>query len=415
MLKNTQTRAFHVMAKPSGSVCNLNCSYCFYLEKEVYYQQHNIMSDNVLETYVRSYIESTYPEDEVAFTWQGGEPALAGLEFYQKAVSLQDKYGAGRKISNSFQTNGILLNDAWCQFFSDNDFLIGLSLEGPAAIHDKYRLTKSGKPTHHRVMRALALLQKHKVKYNVLTCVNRHSAQYPLEIYHFLRDAGVEFIQFIPVVERLADDDALQAGLKLHAPGGDGSRVTPWTVLPADYGHFLISVFEEWRKRDVGSIFVMNIEWAFARFINAPGAVCHHQPTCGRSVIVEHNGDIYACDHYVYPQHRLGNIMGATLAEMIDSAGQVKFGTDKYHSLPRQCRQCRVLQACQGGCPKHRFMRSKEGEPGLNYLCDGFQLYFNHLPRWLKAMTDLIASGRPASDIMIAQQIHTNKSSHQYK
>lgn len=385
MLKNKQIHAFHVMAKPTGSVCNLNCHYCFYLEKEVYYPQPHIMRDNVLESYMRSYIESTYPDDEVAFSWQGGEPALAGLEFYQQAVSLQHKYGAGRKITNSFQTNGILLNEAWCQFFADNDFLIGLSLDGPAAIHDKYRLTRSGKPTHHRVMRALALLQKYKIKYNVLACVNRHSAQYPLEIYHFLRNAGVEFIQFIPVVERLADEYARQAGLKLQAPGGAGEGVTPWSVLPADYGQFLIGIFDAWRKQDIGNIFVMNIEWAFARFMNVPGAICHHQPTCGRSVIVEHNGDIYACDHYVYPQYRLGNIRVNTLAEMIDSDVHKKFGSDKYTSLPRQCRQCPVLQACQGGCPKHRFMRTTAGEAGLNYLCQGFQPYFTYLLHWLSA------------------------------
>lgn len=321
MLQQVPTRAFHVMAKPSGSDCNLNCDYCFYLEKQSLYREKPVthMDDDTLEAYVRHYIAASETQNEVAFTWQGGEPTLLGLDFYRRAVALQAKYGAGRKISNSFQTNGVLLDDEWCAFLAENHFLVGLSLDGPAEIHNQYRVTKGGRPTHKLVMRALTLLQKHHVNYNVLVCVNRTSALQPLQVYDFLCDAGVEFIQFIPVVERLADETAVHAGLKLHAPGDIQGELTEWSVRPDEFGEFLVAIFDHWIKRDVGKIFVMNIEWAFANFVGAPGAVCHHQPTCGRSVIVEHNGDVYACDHYVYSQYRLGNMLQQTIAEMVDS------------------------------------------------------------------------------------------------
>ncbi|EOX8446158.1 anaerobic sulfatase maturase [Salmonella enterica] len=411
MFQNIPTRAFHAMAKPSGSDCNLNCAYCFYLEKHALYNHtpQPRMTDAMLERYVRDYIASVAPEAEVAFTWQGGEPTLLGLEFYRRAVALQAKYGAGRQISNSFQTNGVLLDDAWCEFFVRHHFLIGLSLDGPEEIHNEYRLTKGGRPTHKLVMRALALLQQHGVEYNVLACVNRRSARSAEKIYDFFVASGVEFIQFIPVVERLADESAQQSGLTLHAPGDACGTLTDWSVIPEDYGRFLCAVFDRWITHDVGKVFVMNIEWAFANFVGAPGTVCHHQPTCGRSVVVEHNGDVYACDHYVYPQFHLGNLNEQTFAAMLDSPQQEAFGKDKYTTLPEQCRQCPVLRACWGGCPKHRFALTKEGKPGLNYLCAGFRAYFQHLPPYLKAMADLVAMGRPASDIMHAH-LHYAKS-----
>lgn len=411
MLQQVPTRAFHAMAKPSGSECNLNCDYCFYLEKHALYSSHPTqrMDDATLEAYVRHYIAANESQNEIAFTWQGGEPTLLGLDFYRRAVALQQKFGAGRRISNSFQTNGVLLDDEWCAFLAENQFLVGLSLDGPAEIHNQYRLTKGGRPTHKLVMRALSLLQKHRVNYNVLACVNRTSASEPLRVYDFLCGAGVEFIQFIPVVERLADASAEQAGLTLHAPGEMKGSLTQWSVEPQAYGDFLVAVFNRWVTRDVGRVFVMNIEWAFASFVGAPGAVCHHQPTCGRSLVVEHNGDVYACDHFVYPQYRLGNLHEDTFASMVDSPSQVAFGKDKYSTLPAQCRECKVLKACWGGCPKHRFMLTASGEPGLNYLCAGFQHYFSHLPPYLKAMADLLASGRPASDIMRANLVMVKK------
>ncbi|MGL5242493.1 MAG: anaerobic sulfatase maturase [Kluyvera ascorbata] len=411
MLQQQPVRAFHAMAKPSGSECNLNCAYCFYLEKHALYpsQPTSRMNDATLEAYIRHYIAASSPQDEVAFTWQGGEPTLLGLDFYRRAVALQQQYGGGRRISNSFQTNGVLLDDEWCAFLAGHGFLVGLSLDGPADIHNQYRVTKGGRPTHKMVMRALALLQKHRVAYNVLACVNHASAREPLKVYDFLCDAGVEFMQFIPVVERLADASAAASGLTLHAPGDMKGGLTPWSVRPEAYGDFLVAVFERWRQRDVGRVFVMNVEWAFASFVGAPGAICHHQPTCGRSLAVEHNGDVYACDHFVYPQYRLGNLHHDTFASMVDAPEQERFGQAKYRTLPKQCRECRVLKACWGGCPKHRFRLTAEGEPGLNYLCAGFQRYFGHLPPYLKVMAALLANGRPASDIMRANLVQGKK------
>lgn len=411
MLQQVSTRAFHAMAKPSGSDCNLNCDYCFYLEKHALYPSQSLprMDDATLEAYVRHYIAASEPQNEVAFTWQGGEPTLLGLDFYRRAVALQQQYGAGRTISNSFQTNGVLLDEEWCHFLAQHQFLVGLSLDGPAAIHNQYRVTKGGRPTHKLVMRALGLLQKHRVNYNVLACVNHTSVREPVPIYDFLCEAGVEYIQFIPVVERMADETAMKAGLTLHAPGEMKGSLTAWSVPAEEYGGFLIAVFNRWLQRDVGRVFVMNIEWALASFVGAPGTVCHHQPTCGRSLAVEHNGDIYACDHFVYPEFRLGNLHSDTFASMVDSSVQEQFGKDKYTRLPTQCRECKVLKACWGGCPKHRFSLTAAGEPGLNYLCAGYQRYFRHLPPYLKAMAELLANGRPASDIMRANLIKVSR------
>ena len=407
------TRHFHAMAKPSGADCNLRCTYCFYLEKKALYEHapRPRMSHELLETYVRDYIASIDEDDEVAFTWQGGEPTLLGLDFYRRAVELQLRYGRGRRISNSFQTNGLLLDDEWCAFLAEYNFLVGLSLDGPAHIHNEYRLTAGGGPTHDKVMAALRRLQKHGVGCNVLACVNARSSREPLRVYEFLREAGAEFIQFLPVVERLADERAAGLGLALHGPGasGDEARVTPWSVAPEDYGRFLSDIFDCWVHRDVGKIFVMNFEWALANFMGRPGAVCHHRPTCGRSVAVEHNGDVYACDHYVYPEYRLGNILEKPFAVMLDSPAQQRFGTDKFERLPKQCRQCKVLAGCYGGCPKLRFAKSEDGEPGLNYLCAGFRHFFNHTAPWLKAISNLIEDGRPVSEIMGVSLIYKDK------
>ncbi|UIF89950.1 anaerobic sulfatase maturase [Cupriavidus sp. UYPR2.512] len=401
------------MAKPSGSDCNLDCAYCFYLEKASLYpgERKRRMQDDVLAAYVRDYIASHLPGSEVAFTWQGGEPTLLGLDFYRRAVELQQRFGAGRTITNSFQTNGLLLDDAWCAFFARHDFLIGLSLDGPADIHDAYRVTAGGQPSHALVLRALGKLQAHGVRFNVLACVNRRSAREPLLVYEFMRTHGVRHIQFIPVVERLpaAADSAI--GLTLHAPGGKvlapalpgaAASLTEWSVLPADYGNFLNAIFDAWVRRDVGTVHVMNFEWALANYMGEPGAACHHQPTCGRAVVVEHNGDVYACDHYVYPAHRLGNLSAASLADMVESAAQHAFGQDKLRSLPAQCRTCKMLKGCWGGCPKHRFTATRDGEAGLNYLCEGYYGFFSHVAPYLRALSDLIRGGRPASDIMRA-------------
>ncbi|SCV01827.1 regulator of arylsulfatase activity [Cupriavidus necator] len=406
-------KPFHAMAKPSGSDCNLDCAYCFYLEKEALYpaERKRRMQDDVLAAYVRNTIASHPAGSEVAFTWQGGEPTLLGLDFYRRAVALQQRFRAGRSVSNSFQTNGLLLDDAWCAFFAENDFLLGLSLDGPADIHDAYRVTTGGQPTHALVMRALEKLQAHGVRHNVLACVNRRSSAEPLRVYEFLRARGVRHIQFIPVVERLpgAADSAI--GLTLHGPGGkvlaqalpvSSGGLTEWSVLPAAYGNFLNAIFDAWVRRDVGDIHVMNFEWALANFMDEPGAACHHQPTCGRAVAVEHNGDVYACDHYVYPAYRLGNISTTSLAQMIESPAQHAFGQDKLSSLPGQCRKCKMLKGCWGGCPKHRFTTTQDGEPGLNYLCEGYYGFFGHVAPYLRTMADLLRAGRSASDITSA-------------
>lgn len=405
-------RAFHAMAKPSGPDCNLDCAYCFYREKEALYGQarRHRMSDETLETYVRKYIES-FPEGQpVPFTWQGGEPTLNGLDFYRRAVKLQERYRRGRLINNSFQTNGVLLDDDWCDFFRRHDFLIGLSLDGPADIHDACRPTVSGRSSHAAVLRALNLLIKHGVKYNVLACVGRLSSREPRRVYEFLREVGVEFIQFQPIVERLPEAGEKALGLKLHGPGNreTAGEVTDCSVGSLDYGQFLNSIFDYWIKHDVGRVFVMNFEWALANFMGQPGTVCHHQPTCGRSLVVEHNGDVYACDHYVYPEYRLGNLMEQGFAEMVDSQRQEEFGRAKFTALSGQCRSCQVVRGCWGGCPKHRFLTTEDGEP-LSYLCAGHRHFLAHLTPYLKAMSDLLTSGRPASDIMGAKLVFVNR------
>ncbi|UQZ91260.1 anaerobic sulfatase maturase [Deltaproteobacteria bacterium Smac51] len=394
------------MAKPSGPDCNLDCAYCFYREKETFYgqAQRHRMSDAMLENYVRQYIESSSEGELVPFTWQGGEPTLNGLDFYRRAVALQTRYAQGRPISNSFQTNGVLIDEAWAAFFKEHNFLIGLSLDGPADIHDACRPTVSGRSSHAAVERALKLLQRHGVDYNALACVGRLSSRDPLRVYEYLREAGVEFIQFIPIVERRPELDEAAQGLKLHGPGGraSGEEVTDWSVRPQDYGLFLNCIFDYWVKNDVGRTFVMNFEWALANFMGRPGTVCHHQPTCGRSVVVEHNGDVYACDHYVYPEYRLGNLAGQSFTAMLDAPAQEEFGRNKYSTLSDQCRKCKVLKGCWGGCPKHRFTTNAQGE-AVNYLCPGLFDFFGHLSPYLRALADLINSGRPASDIMEAK------------
>lgn len=412
-------RPFHLMAKPSGSACNLDCTYCFYLEKQkLYPDSRQRMSDEILEAYTRSYLQAHPAGQPVVFAWQGGEPTLLGLDFYRRALALQQQYGKGRQIQNTFQTNGTLLTDEWCRFLAQHDFLVGLSLDGPAEIHDHYRLGKDGKATHARVLQALELLKQHRVQYNVLACVNRLSSQHPLEVYHFLREHGVEFVQFIPIVERPPQGQYVQLGLTHSGPTPLQSAatrtstisvqpetmVTQWSVLPEDYGKFLAAIFAEWVTKDVGRVFVMNFEWALAAYMDAPGAVCVHQPTCGSAAIMEHNGDVYSCDHYVYPEYRLGNILEKSLTAMMQSPEQSHFGHAKEDALPKQCRECRVLKACWGGCPKHRFVAAADGRGGLNYLCKGYTHFFTAILPHVKAFAELIRAGRDPAEIMHLQR-----------
>lgn len=397
----------HLMAKPVGPACNLDCSYCFYTEKRVLFpgQTGARMSDETLDAYIREYIASQ-KAPEILFTWQGGEPTLAGLDFFRKAVRLQKKYAAGKRISNSLQTNGTLLNDEWCRFLKANNFLVGISLDGPEHIHDRHRVDRKGTPTFGRVMKGLALLQKHAVEYNVLSSISREASAHPLEIYHFFKGNGVQFIQFIPIIERKPDAAAVELGLRHGSPPSPDKQdieftdVTPWSVEPLPFGDFLIQMFDEWVQNDVGAIHVMNFEWSLASWMGLPATICIFSETCGDSWIIEQNGDIFLCDHFVYPLYRLGNITETGLSAMEGSAPHREFGAVKELAVPSVCEKCEVRFACNGGCPKHRFKRSADGEPGLNYLCDGYKKYFRHIHRYMKVMRQLIENGLPAAKVM---------------
>lgn len=401
---NLETQGFHMLAKPSGPICNLNCHYCFYTEKEALFSSTSRfrMSDEILEEFIRQYIRAQ-DVPEIPFVWQGGEPTLMGLDFYKKVIEFQKKYGEGKRITNSLQTNGTLLNEEWCQFLAKHHFLVGLSLDGPEHIHDRYRVDRGGQPTFHKVLRSLRLLKKYKVNFNVLACVTKFSSLYPLEIYRFFKDEGVEFIQFIPIVERLANTQAKELGLRHATPTSmkeDEVHLSPWTVDAEKYGDYLITIFEEWVRSDVGSVNVMNFESSLVSWMGLPATVCIFSETCGRAAIVEHNGDVYSCDHYMYPDYKLGNIQSETFNEMINSAKQFQFGQAKKTTLPKYCQNCEVKFACHGECPKHRFITTPDGELGLNYLCGGYKKYFHHIHRYMKVMVQLLENGLPASKIM---------------
>ncbi|MDP8248426.1 MAG: anaerobic sulfatase maturase [Candidatus Tritonobacter lacicola] len=403
--KPAQKLVAHLMAKPAGPDCNLNCGYCFYLEKEALFPEGGRyrMSDEVLETYIRKTAEyQTVPE--LLYAWQGGEPTLMGIDFFRKAVELEKRYAGGRRIANTLQTNGILIDDEWCRFLAENKFLVGLSLDGPKDVHDRYRKDRGGEPTFDRVMRAMDLLKKHGVEFNILACVTRESAKRPLDVYRFFKEQGVRFIQLIPIVERMPDTESERLGLKLGMPASidnsDEPNVTPWTMIPEDYGDFLIGVFDEWVKNDIGSVFIMNFEWFVVNWMGMLQANCFFSERCGQAVIVEHNGDVYSCDHFVYPKYRLGNILAGEPGEMIDSEKQLRFGAVKEESLPKYCRECDFLFACRGECPKHRFLKTPDGEPGLNYLCTGYKKFFNHVRPYMDAIVQTIRMGCPAEKVM---------------
>ena len=397
---------FHLMAKPAGPACNLGCDYCFYREKINFFSEDNDfrMSDEILEAYTREYIRSQ-PGDTVVFEWQGGEPTLAGLDFFQRALNFQKQYNTGKQISNSLQTNGILLDDEWCAFLKKNNFLVGLSLDGPEAIHNTHRKDKNGYPTFSKVFSALKLMQKHRIDVNVLAAVTRESSKHPLEIYRFFREANVRFIQFIPVVERNADPKARQLGIPLAVPPSitqveTSTAVTPWSVKPHQFGEFLIRIYDEWIRHDVGEIFVMNFEWSLGAWAGTRPGMCHFSAQCGQNLIMEHNGDIFSCDHFMYPDFCIGNIREWELLEKIQSRKQIAFGEAKETGLPEYCRRCKVLFACRGGCPKHRFSVTPEGKPGLNYLCPGFKHFFEHIRPSMERMLALIYERKPVSLIM---------------
>ena len=387
----SQPRAFHVMAKPRGSICNLDCQYCFYLKKEkLYPDAHFRMSPELLETYTRQYIEAQNVP-EITFAWQGGEPTLMGLDFFKQAVALQEKYRRpGMTIHNAFQTNGTLLDDAWGEFLHQHNFLIGLSIDGPRELHDTYRLDKGGRPTFERVVKAAELLKKHKVDFNTLTCVNAANAGRGLEVYRFLRDElGSQFMQFIPIVER-DNETGYQEGL----------RITSRSVSGPAYGHFLIDIFDEWVRHDIGRVYVQIFDVSLAVWYRQRPGLCIFEETCGLGLAMEFNGDLYACDHFVEPRHHLGNINEQPLNELVNTPQQYRFGMDKRDGLPAYCRACEVRFMCNGGCPKDRILKTPEGEPGLNYLCAGYRAFFNYIDRPMKIMAALLRQQRPPADIM---------------
>jgi uncharacterized protein len=398
---------FHLMAKPIGPICNLDCSYCFYLEKEKLYPtgEHYRMTDEVLEKYVRSYI-TAQDAQEINFAWQGGEPTLMGVDFFRRAVEFQHRHDAGKTISNSLQTNGTLLDDEWGAFLAENKFLIGLSVDGPRKLHDLYRVDKRQKPTFDLVMRGLGFLKKHGVEFNTLTVVHRKNSEHPLEVYRFLKEIGAEHMQFIPLVERRADTQAKGMGLDLAYPPDiagtvdPDSPVTPWSVQSRQYGVFLCAIFDEWVRRDVGSVFVQMFENTLGSWAGMGASTCVFQEKCGRALILEHTGDVYSCDHYMYPEYKVGNITERPLEDIASDPRQVKFGEDKSATLPQYCRECTVRFACNGECPKHRFITTPTGEPGLNYLCAGYKLYFTHVDAPMRAMAEMLARNESPMQIM---------------
>ena len=392
---------YHLMAKPMGAVCNLACKYCFYLEKKSLFKEKEDyrMPYNVLEAYVKNYIE-TQNVPLISFVWQGGEPMLIGIDFYKKAIELQKKYSAGKKITNSIQTNGILMDDEWAVFFKNNNFMVGLSLDGPKHVHDKYRVDTNSNPTFDKVMNALEIFKSHNIEYNILASVSLYSSLYALEIYDFFKSNNIKFIQFTPLVERLPDEKSQTLGFHYSMPNSTQNNVTDFTVDPIKYGDFLISIFDKWVKNDVGEIFVMNFEWALTSWLLLPNTICIFSDKCGGCAVIEHNGDIYSCDHYVYPDYKLGNIVNDDVYKLMTSQKQVDFGESKEKNLPESCKLCDAFFACRGECPRHRFNFFPSGEYNKSYLCDAYQKYFRHIHPYMKAMRQLIENNLPVSDVM---------------
>ena len=383
--------SFHVLTKPTGAICNLDCDYCFFLAKEELYPGSTFrMTERVLDAYI-SQLLASHRTPEVTIAWQGGEPTMMGLDFYRHVLEIVDRHrGPGQVIEHTIQTNATLIDDTWAAFLADHDFLVGVSIDGPAHLHDVYRRDKGGKPTFDRVVRGLRVLQAHGVRWNALTTINHANEDHPLEVYRFLRDdLGAEFIQFIPIVER-------------PSPGGipAGNQVTDRSVSPSGYGTFLSAVFDEWVRRDVGTVFVQMFDTTLANYLNVPGSMCVHARTCGTAVALEHNGDLYSCDHFVEPDHLLGNIIDVPMLELISSPQQVAFGQAKADDLPAYCRSCTVRFACHGGCPKDRFTTTPDGEPGLHYLCPSYKAFFAHVEKPMRFMAGALRTGRLAEDVI---------------
>jgi len=399
-LKLKRPAAFNVMLKPAGPECNLNCTYCYYLEKKKLFPGtgHFRMTEEVLDNFTKQFIEAN-EVPVVNFTWQGGEPALMGLDFYRKALELQKKYSGGKKIENSFQTNGTLLNDDWCKLFADNKILVGISIDGEEHNHDHYRKTVSGGPTFRKVMKGIELLHRHKVEFNTLSTVNDYNVHFASETYRFLKKTGSGFIQFLPVVERIMPQTDT-SGLQLIAPIHGEATVTGWSVGAAEFGTFLITVFDEWVRNDVARYYIQIFDATLANFTGENPGICVFAGTCGDALAMEHNGNLYCCDHFVYPEYLLGNIADKPLKEMAISQQQFDFGVAKRNTLPRQCMKCEVLYACHGECPKHRFALTSDNKPGLNYLCEGYKKFFKHVEPYMEYMARELNNKRPPANVM---------------
>ena len=384
------SRPFYVMAKPAGSRCNLSCSYCYYLEKKKMYDETAgfCMSDDLLDLFTRQYIEAqTMPE--VLFTWHGGEPLLRPLSFYEKALELQRRYAGGRRTDNCIQTNGTLLNDEWCRFFRDNGFLVGISIDGPRRFHEPMRGA-----SFDRVLRGIDLLEKQGVEWNAMAVVNSQNVDCPVEFYRFFKSIGCRFLQFTPVVERMDCTHSLMPGTV------EGGMMTSTSVSAGQWGRFLCGLFDEWLRADVGEIFVQLFDATLANWAGVPPGICSLAPVCGHSAVLEHNGDLYSCDHFVFPDYKLGNIRRDTITSMMYGQRQIAFGNAKRLSLPRQCRECGFLFACNGECPKNRFVRDRYGNPGLNYLCSGYHRFFSHAAPYMDYMKAELDGGRAPANVM---------------
>lgn len=395
---NPFARPLYVMLKPAGSLCNLRCKYCYYLEKNNLYQDQksHVISDQMLEKFIKEYIESQTTPD-VLFCWHGGETLMRPISFYRKALELQRAYARGRRIDNSIQTNATLLTDEWCEFFRENNFLVGVSIDGPQEFHDEYRRTATGKPTFHKVMQGIRLLNKHGVEWNALAVVNDFNADYPLDFYHFFKEIGCHYIQFTPIVERkIIRND----GLSL-APGmEEGGELIDFSVTPEQWGNFLCTIFDEWVRNDVGQYYIQIFDATLANWVGVQPGLCTLAKECGHAGVMEFNGDVYSCDHFVYPEHLLGNIQNKTITEMMYGEKQKAFSRLKHDCLPQQCRECQWQFACHGECPKNRFVRDKYGNPGLNYLCKGYRQFFEHVKPYMDFMKGELAAQRPPANVM---------------
>ena len=398
-IANPFAKPLYVMLKSAGAHCNLACKYCYYLEKNKLYPtaQRHLMSDEMLEQFTREYIEAQ-TMNQVLFTWHGGEPLLRSINFYRKALSLQQKYAGGRRIDNVIQTNGTLLTDEWCEFFAQNHWLVGISIDGPQPDHDHYRLTAAGKPSWKKVMQGIKLLKKHGVEWNAMAVVNAYNANHPLEFYRFFKENGCQFLQFTPIVERLTrhEDGRTLASLA----DKDEISLSEASVTPEQWGYFLCAIFDEWVRKDVGKIFVEIFDCTLANWMGISPGICAYSKECGHAGVMEHNGDVYSCDHFVFPEYKLGNIRDHSLIDMLYGEQQQEFSRLKHSSLPRQCKECDMEFACHGECPKNRFMKDKYGDSGLNYLCPGYYHYYQHVAPYMDYMKQELMAQRPPSNIM---------------